>query len=215
MYKNKKRIGMAISIVVVLLLIVFVAVQYNNRLQTQHTQVTMLDEQNKWRDNKVVTVDACDTSGKRKANVKVDVGYGSRDYFAFTNEYEQLVRVQAEEITLQRDNENLTDKGRYCTDEARVPGTQRAELDQGHVIADSLGGVSNAYNITPQATEVNQRGAQAKMEEEIRQALFANKKVTGFIAEIEYPNTKSQTPTKYRIQFKINGKLKSYDFENK
>lgn len=212
---NKKTLGTVVSLLTVVLLIIYIAFQYNNQLQTANTQKTVLDEHNKWRDNKVIVVDPCNMSGKRQANVKVDIGYGERAYFAFTNEYEQLVRVQAEEVTLQKDDEHLTEKGRYCTDEARVPGTQRAELDQGHVIADSLGGVSNAYNITPQATELNHRGAQAKMEEEIRQSLFSRKKVTDFIAEIEYPNTKSQTPAKYQIQFKINGKEKSYSFENK
>ena len=81
-------------------------------------------------------------SGYRTANVVVDIGFGDREYWAYTNEYGQLVRVVAAEIILQ-DNatEPVNSEGRYYDDEAKVPGTENANLDEGHVIADSLGGV--------------------------------------------------------------------------
>ena len=66
--------------------------------------------------------------------------------------------------------------------EADVPGTERSYLDQGHVIADSLGGVSNAYNITPQDSTLNRHGDQAYMEKVIRDAGG----VTNFVAKISY-----------------------------
>ena len=98
-------------------------------------------------------------SGSRKPNVRVDVGYGDREYWAFTNEYGQLIRVEAKNITLQNPNtEHVLSSGRYYSDEAKVPGTESQELDEGHVIADSLGGVSNAYNITPQNSILNRHG---------------------------------------------------------
>ncbi len=83
-----------------------------------------------------------DLSGYRAANVVVDIGFGDREYWAYTNEYGQLVRVVAAEIILQ-DNatEPVNSEGRYYDDEAKVPGTENANLDEGHVIADSLGGV--------------------------------------------------------------------------
>lgn len=34
--------------------------------------------------------------------------------------------------------------GRYYYDEAKVPGTENANLHEGHVVADSLGGMANA-----------------------------------------------------------------------
>ena len=78
----------------------------------------------------------------------VDIGMGDREYWAFTNEYGQLVKVIAKEIRLQDDNEKVVgSNGRYCKDEAKVSGVEDKDLDEGHVIADSLGGVSNAYNI--------------------------------------------------------------------
>ena len=93
-------------------------------------------------------------SGYRAANVVVDIGFGDREYWAYTNEFGQLVRVVAAEIILQDDaTEPVNSNGRYYDDEANVSGTENSNLDQGHVIADSLGGVSNAYNITPQDTE--------------------------------------------------------------
>ena len=86
-------------------------------------------------------------SGYRAANVVVDIGFGDREYWAYTNEYGQLVRVVAAEIILQ-DNatEPVNSEGRYYVDEAKVPGTENANLDEGHVIADSLGGMANVYS---------------------------------------------------------------------
>ena len=99
----------------------------------------------------LIEVDGGDLSGYRQPNVVVDIGFGDREYWAFTNEHGQLVRVIADEIILQDDNnEPVTSSGRYYSDEAKVPGVERDDLDEGHIIADSLGGVSNAYNITPQ-----------------------------------------------------------------
>ena len=90
---------------------------------------------------KLIEVDGGNMSGYREPNVVVDIGFGDREYWAFTNEYGQLVRVIAEEIILQDDNtEPVTSSGRYYYDEAKVPGVERDNLDEGHIIADSLGG---------------------------------------------------------------------------
>lgn len=108
---------------------------------------------------KLIEVDGGDLSGYREPKVVVDIGYGDREYWAFTNEYGQLVRVIADEIILQDDrNEPVLSSGRYYPDEAKVPGVESEFLDEGHVIADSLGGVSNAYNITPQNSTLNRHG---------------------------------------------------------
>ena len=45
---------------------------------------------------RLITVDGGDLSGIREANVVIDIGYGDRAYWAFTNEYGQLVKVIAE-----------------------------------------------------------------------------------------------------------------------
>ena len=151
---------------------------------------------------KLIEVDGCDQSGHREAKVVVDIGYGEREYWAFTNEYGQLVRVIADEIILQNDNtESVTSQGRYCSDEAKVPGVERSDLDEGHVIADSLGGVSNAYNITPQQYVLNRHGDQAYMEDAIRKAGGA----TNFEAIITYPNTSTQIPSSYQYTYTIKG----------
>lgn len=113
---------------------------------------------------KLIEVDGGDLSGNREPNVVVDIGFGDREYWAFTNEHGQLVRVVADEIILQDDNnEPVKSNGRYYSDEAKVPGVESDNLDEGHVIADSLGGVSNAYNITPQESTLNRHGDQAYM----------------------------------------------------
>ena len=160
---------------------------------------------------KLLEVNACNTSGHREAKVVVDIGFGDREYWAFTNEYGQLVRVIADEIILQNDNtESVTSQGRYCSDEAKVPGVERSDLDEGHVIADSLGGVSNAYNITPQQYVLNRHGDQAYMEDAIRKAGGA----TNFEAIITYPNTQTQIPSSYQYTYTIKGNTVVDKYDN-
>ncbi|MGO3170685.1 MAG: DNA/RNA non-specific endonuclease [Bavariicoccus seileri] len=158
-----------------------------------------------------LTVDGGDLSGHRQANVVVDIGYGDREYWAFTNEYGQLVRVVADQITLQDDyTEPVLPSGRYYPDEAHVPGVERDDLDQGHIIADSLGGVSNAYNITPQDSTLNRHGDQAYMEKVIRDAGGAS----NFEAIITYPDTTTQIPSHYKYTYTVMGNVVVDEFDN-
>ena len=150
-------------------------------------------------------------SGYRATNAVVDIGFGDREYWAYTNEYGQLVRVVAAEIILQDDaTEPVNSNGRYYDDEANVPGTENSNLDQGHVIADSLGGVANAYNITPQDSVLNRHGDQAYMERNIVQAGGA----TNFEAIITYPDTTTQVPSSYKYTYTINGYQVVDEFQN-
>ncbi|WP_079480555.1 DNA/RNA non-specific endonuclease [Halobacillus salinus] len=158
-----------------------------------------------------IEVDGGDLSGDRESSVAVDIGFGDREYWAFTNEYGQLVRVVAKEIILQDDNtEPVLSNGRYFSDEAKVPGVESDVLDEGHIIADSLGGVSNAYNITPQESTLNRHGDQAYMEDVIRDAGGA----TDFEAVISYPDTDTQIPSEYQYSYTINGNEVVDTFEN-
>ena len=158
----------------------------------------------------IYTVDACDLSGNRFPHAQVDVGYGDREYWGYTNAYGQLVGVYADEIILQtKDEENS--QGRYCHDEAKVPGVESPVLDEGHVIGDALGGVSNAYNITPQDSNLNRHGGYYQFEREIQGAGGAR----NFSATIEYPNNSTQIPSKYIIKYTLpNGVTRNYDFIN-
>lgn len=150
-------------------------------------------------------------SGHREPNVVVDIGFGDREYYAFTNEYGQLIKVIAAEIMLQDDStEPVTSKGRYYSDEAKVPGTESKTLDEGHVIADSLGGVSNAYNITPQNSTLNRHGDQAYMEKIIRDAGGC----TNFLAVISYPDNKTQIPNHYSFTYTLKGSVVNDEFDN-
>lgn len=161
---------------------------------------------------KLIEVDGGDLSGHREPNVVVDIGYGDRKYWAFTNEYGQLVRVISDEIILQDDSkETVLSSGRYYADEAKVPGVESDVLDEGHIIADSLGGVSNAYNITPQDSTLNRHGDQAYMEDVIRRAAGA----TNFEAIITYPNTKTQIPSSYQYTYTVKGNEIVDKFDNR
>lgn len=160
---------------------------------------------------KLIVVDGGNLSGHREPNVVVDIGFGDREYYAFTNEYGQLVKVMAKEIILQDDStEPVTSSGRYYPDEAKVPGVESRTLDEGHVIADSLGGVSNAYNITPQNSTLNRHGDQAYMEKVIRDAGGC----TQFVAIITYPDTTTQIPSHYSYTYTINGNVINDEFDN-
>lgn len=160
---------------------------------------------------KLIEVDGGNTSGYRQSKVVVDIGFGNREYWAFTNEHGQLVRVIADKIILQDDHkEPVTSSGRYYSDEAKVPGVESDTLDEGHVIADSLGGVSNAYNITPQDSTLNRHGDQAYLEDNIRKAGGA----TNFEAIITYANTKTQIPSKYKYTYTLKGNKIVDSFEN-
>ncbi len=160
---------------------------------------------------KVINVKGGDLSGTRKKNVAVDIGYGERVYWGLTNKYGQLIYVIADKITLQDEEiEKVNSDGRYYDDEAKVKGTEREDLDEGHVIADSLGGVSNAYNITPQNSTLNRYGDQAYMEKIIRDAGGCK----NFIATITYPDTKTQIPSHYNYKYELNGESVEDDFDN-
>lgn len=159
----------------------------------------------------IYEVDGGDTSGERFPNAAVDIGFGERVYWGLTNEYGQLVFVIADQIILQDDSTEPTKNGRYYSEEAFVPGVEAGDLDQGHVIADSLGGVSNAYNITPQNDILNRYGDQAYLEKHIRDVGGC----TDFVAEIWYQDTNTQIPSMYHIEYKVNGELFVSEFENK
>ncbi len=162
-------------------------------------------------DYPIIDVDGGDRSGHRSNNVAVDIGFGDRQYWGLTNSYGQLTYVLADSIILQDDHtEPVNHDGRYYNDEAAVPGTEHADLDQGHIIADSLGGVANAYNITPQDSVLNRHGDQAYMEKVIRDAGGC----TNFVATITYPNTSTQTPSSYKYQYKLLGNLITDEFNN-
>lgn len=159
----------------------------------------------------IIEVDGGDLSGVRQSNVAVDVGFGNREYWALTNEYGQLVYVMADKIILQdEENEPVNSDGRYYDDEAKVPGIEHKDLDEGHVIADSLGGVSNAYNITPQNSTLNRYGDQAYMEKVIRDAGGCEK----YLATIIYPNKETQIPSKYKYEYVLRGNEIVDEFDN-
>ena len=160
---------------------------------------------------KKISVDGGNLSGSRQKNAVVDIGFGDRQYWAFTNSYGQVVKVVAKNIVVQDDSkEPVNEEGRYYDDQADVPGTERADLDKGHIIADSLGGVANAYNITPQNLTLNREGKVWQIEDEIRKAGGC----TDFVVVITYPSTSTQIPSHYSYAYTLKGSRKTIDFAN-
>ena len=104
--------------------------------------------------------------------------------------------------------------GRLCDDEADVSGTEKKEYDQGHIIADALGGVSNAYNITPENSYLNRKGSKYNLEQEWINALRNNQKITNVKVEIIYPNNYTLTPSKYKYSWEVDGSKRSLEIDN-
>ena len=78
------------------------------------------------------------------------------------------------------------------------------------VIADSLGGVANAYNITPQDSVLNRHSDQFTWNIHIVQSGGA----TNFEAIITYPDTTTQVPSYYKYTYTINGYQVVDEFPN-
>ncbi|MGG7143444.1 DNA/RNA non-specific endonuclease [Clostridium nigeriense] len=186
--------------------------EVKENLNVEETKLNSTDiQEDIFEGYRLIEVDGGNLSGYREPNVVVDIGFGDREYYAFTNEYGQLVKVIAKKIILQDDStEPVNSNGRYYSDEAKVPGVESENLDEGHVIADSLGGVSNAYNITPQNSTLNRHGDQAYMEKVIRDAGGC----TDFVAIITYPDTTTQIPSHYSYTYTINGNVINDEFDN-
>ncbi len=218
----KKRKYILVIILIIIYLVVFVS---EIDIDEMKSKVSDTDLTNTYTysgedgdlEIETLEVEPCDLSGERKPNVKVDIGYDSdyanREYYAYTNDLSQLSYVHADELILQNDDIENNGSDRYCSDEAKVPGVEAVDLDEGHVIADSLGGVSNAYNITPQNRDVNRFGEQTNFEEEIRSALLNGEKVTDFNAFMYYGD-ETMIPVSYHVEYNVDESPRVYDFNN-
>lgn len=157
----------------------------------------------------------CGTDAReRAANVVARIGATDdgvpREYYAVTNSTGQLVEVIARNIIVQDDDtEAVTEKGRYCNRLPFVPGAGKG-FDRGHVIADSLGGQSNLYNLVPQNATLNRHGDQAFIEDQIRKAGGA----ADFHAVLTYPDEHSDIPSRYSIAYSLEDTPRVRTFAN-
>lgn len=198
MNKNKKLV------LAIVLLLFLAGIQFFFPGEFSETEIGFIEYDVDYEESsyRFLEVDGGDTNPYREPLVKVNIGFGDRDYFAYTNEHGQLVRVVADRIVLQDDyREPVNASGRYYSDMARVPGTEDPNFDRGHVIADSLGGVANAYNITPQDSVLNRHGNQAYNEQIIRDYGGCE----NFEVLISYPNSQTQVPYSYKFSFTVMG----------
>lgn len=177
-----------------------------------------------YRNLKVATCDMSTTRlGKRVVDIGIDSKYTNRDYYAYTNGSGQLIRVEAAQIIPQNESyekvvagsNGISKELRYCKSQAPIKGTETSKYDRGHVIADSMGGAANVYNLTPQIKYLNRYGAQTKMENMFRTAFKNRQTVTDFDMKISYKNKKTTIPNKYTVSFKIDGKKYTFSEYNK
>ncbi len=162
--------------------------------------------------NTMITIDTCNLDGSRQPNVMVDIGAGSRVYYGYTNEYSQLAYVQANSLQLQNSATEALVDGRYCEAQASVSEAS-GSYNRGHGIGDALGGVSNAYNIFPQLTNVNS-GSYNDIEIKLQDALYNGGSVTDFELKLTYPNSSSNIPCSYTMSYSLNGTYNEHTFNN-
>lgn len=157
-------------------------------------------------DNEELKVSTCSYNVSRKPNVKVNIGYGSRQYFAYTNEYGQLAYISADEIIVQDEStESVNDSGQYCDGPAQISGDSGTTAKT--VISDSLGAASNSYNVIPAGNVYSGL-------ESIENEILANGGATEFKAYFTYDTTDSTTPHMISISYKIGSQLVEYNFNN-
>lgn len=157
-------------------------------------------------DNEELKVSTCSYNVSRKPNVKVNIGYGSRQYFAYTNEYGQLAYISADEIIVQDEStESVNDSGQYCDGPAQISGDSGTTAKT--VISDSLGAASNSYNVIPAGNVYSGL-------ESIENEILANGGATEFKAYFTYETTDSTTPHMISISYKIGSQLVEYNFNN-
>ncbi len=178
--------------------------------EEQNSTSTTVDV-NSLLNNPLVTRDACSTNGSREANVKADIGYADREYYAYTNEYSQLVYVTADKLVQQYKSEEGSNN-RYCNAQADVNDIQSG-YNRGHVIGDQLGGVSNAYNIFPQLINTNS-GKYNNDEIALQNTLSNGGTVTNFEAILTYPNSNSNIPSEYTVTYEVNGITETHTYAN-
>lgn len=157
--------------------------------------------------------------GNREANVVVNGGfnddYARRNYYGFTNEFGQLSYYKADKIIDQNDDvEPVKSDGRFGTP-ADVYGTatedepEGRDFDRGHVMADSLGGAPNAYNMTPQDAYLNEHSIEVGIEGRAR-----NGNIKQYTSIPLYDSTTTQTPYAYFTSFVDDGRYVEWFFYN-
>lgn len=156
--------------------------------------------------NSTYKVTTCNYNVGRNPNAKVNVGSGSREYYAYTNENSQLVLITADEIVVQNEStETVNDSGEYCDSPAEVVGD--SGYTPARIISDSLGGASNSYNVIPAGNAKSQFEA-------IQSQILAAGGATNFRAYLTYPSDDSNTPSLIDVSFKIDENLVEYQFSN-
>lgn len=163
----------------------------------------------------LISVNSCNLSGDRQASVKAYIGYGNRNYYGcgydYTNEYTQLY-IQADSLQLQNSSTKPLVDGRYYEAQVRVNGAS-GSYNRGHGIGGDLRGDSNASNIFPQLSSVND-GTYNDIERKLQDTLYNGVSVTNFELKLTYPNSSTNIPSSYVMSYVLNGTCQEHEFSN-
>lgn len=169
-------------------------------------EVLMSDIPEELFENSYTKVSTCSYSTNTAPNVKVNIGAGDREYYAYTNEHGQLQYITADTITIQDEQSEVVNAdGNYCDQPADI--AKDTGYTNTYIIADSLGGASNAYNLIPGGISTSNLA-------EIENDILENGGATEFNAYFEYSDSETNVPHTIQISYKINEGLVEYQFNN-
>lgn len=155
--------------------------------------------------------DSEDLSEKKLPNVVVDIGFGERKYYAFTNEYGQVEKILADEVITKSSENNLYLEGeKYYREEETKVQLNNTNYVYSYLMPMSLGGQRNIYNISIQNDELSQYGPPAY----IRKTINSANGCSDFSIHMVYSDTLTDIPEGYIITYTINGKVKCSEFYN-
>lgn len=163
--------------------------------------------------NEEITIDPCDTNKKLSANAKVDIGYGNREYYAYTNENAQIMYITAKAIYPQNaDIEAVENNGTYCADFELA--ASEGDIKQTYLINPKYGGVSNSYNLTNQASSLDEMGDLYEVQRKIDYYIYHEQLIEDLEIQLIYLDTNTQVPSSYEISYSVEDKTYSYSINN-
>ncbi len=158
-------------------------------------------------------VDSCNTD-QLISNVKVNIGTGKREYYAYTNEYSQLVYITASELVA---SNNVVDKGEtnnsYCKNEDNDSYNEK-KYTPTYIINSTVGGINNRYNQLLISNNLTRDEEFSNMYQTITKLLNSNKKISNFEIRIYYSHSQDEEPERIQVSFYEGYNEYAYDFKN-
>ncbi|GAA5533968.1 DNA/RNA non-specific endonuclease [Deinococcus aluminii] len=108
----------------------------------------------------------------------------------------------------------ITTATRDTTCQSTVGNLDHPEgYDGGHLVGSQLGGWGRRANMAPQNANFN-RGNYVQVENQAAKCTRLAQNSFTYLARVTYPNTTTNTPSTWTLEFKLNGEVFTRTFEN-